>query len=906
MQNLILKNLMFGLFLAGMLSSPLIARTVDPPGGIPRTSLPEATTGPAYCASEHNVGRMIMPVTNAGVFGRGLSAINRSFDCFTGNALIGFCEFPKRSYNSYMFGGGLWVGAVVGRDTLVSASIGGTGREFHPAEAPFGELIYRSNLDALSPRFEGAVSEQDFISVVQDTCTNCPQTWADFVDSRPHRPLGVEVRRSSYAWSYAYCQDLVIFDYSIKNIGKQRLREIYLGMFVDADVTTTLPLSHHDGATDDLCGFREYQPAFYMNEPCPPDSDQVNMAWLADNDGDFDRPQTYVHVPHVTGARIIRTPNDTLRVSFNWWSSNMRTPRLDFGPQARKSFREMPFGNLGTPWGDRDKYHFLRNGERDYDQAVVSTIGNLDPTWVQPPSDWIDEVVSGLDCRYLLSFGPFGLDPGQTLPFTMAYMAGANFHRRADNIDNLPLYPELWYNNVNFDSLGRNAMWAEWIFDNPGVDTDSDGYAGEFTVCNLTDDSTVLCDTLVDTSADPDTNYVHCYWAYDVADTIWRKGDGIPDFRGATPPPNPSIYGFVNQYGDTCRGLRVFPDMSTIRVRWNGVESENTADPFTHKYDFEGYRVYLGRDDRSSSFSVADSYDRENYNRWVWSSTAGAFVLRTTPFTLEELRRMYADSSDLTWHPDQYPRTQPLIIHGGSKLPDKIYFFEPQGFNRSVLANNTRFATTDIRKVYPNAPRPSHVHPDSIAIFFPNRDDTLYFTELGYLKYYEYEYVFENILATVPYYVNVTAFDFGFPELGLAGLETDPALRPKAVYPLPSSEIVAADNLGVFIYPNPYRIDGNYRDRGLEAREKMHVPEDKTRLVHFANLPPKCTIRIHSIDGDLIGGFDHDVDPMDYLANHDTWNLINKNMQLVVSGLYYWTVEDDLGNTQIGKLVVIM
>jgi hypothetical protein len=28
-------------------------------------------------------------------------------------------------------------------------------------------------------------------------------------------------------------------------------------------------------------------------------------------------------------------------------------------------------------------------------------------------------------------------------------------------------------------------------------------------------------------------------------------------------------------------------------------------------------------------------------------------------------------------------------------------------------------------------------------------------------------------------------------------------------------------------------------------------------------------------------------------------------MQQIVSGLYYWTVEDDSGRTQIGKLAVI-
>jgi hypothetical protein len=161
-------------------------------------------------------------------------------------------------------------------------------------------------------------------------------------------------------------------------------------------------------------------------------------------------------------------------------------------------------------------------------------------------------------------------------------------------------------------------------------------------------------------------------------------------------------------------------------------------------------------------------------------------------------------------------------------------------------------------------------------------------------------------LPTVPYYINVTAFDYGFPELHLPGLETDPALLPKAVHAMPSTELIARDNLRAFVYPNPYRLDGNYRDRGFEARELKHVPDNKTRLVHFANLPPKCTIRVFAIDGDLIREVKHDVDPSNYLANHETWDLINKNMQLIVSGLYYWVVEDNSGNTQIGKLVVIM
>ncbi len=877
--------------------------------GPPMPSRPEITSSqsaaPAYCSSEHTVGRMIFPVTNIGTFGQ-VIGYNRT-DCFTGLTMVGFCEFPKGSYKAYMWAGGIWVGGIVDGDTLVSTSMGDRGREFHPDTSPFGNLVYRSTLDPTSPRYEGAVSEQDLIAVFYDTCTNCPGMRADVIDNRPHRPLNIEVTRRSFAWSYSYAQDFILLDYAVRNIGDQRLRYIYLGVFVDADVSTVIPISNNPGGRDDLCGFRELQPAFYLREPCPVDSDMVNLAWIADNDGELSRPQEFIQVPDITGARIIRTPNDSTTVSFNWWSSNYWNQYLDFGPQARATYRDLGFGNLGTPWGDRNKYHFLSNGERDYDQAMIGTIGSLDPTWVSPPQQWVDSIVAGLDSRYLLSFGPFGLEPGQTLPFTMAYVAGRAFHRRAANLQNLPDRPEAWYENVSFDSLDVNAIWAEWIYDNPGVDTDSDGYAGEFTVCYLGGDSALLCDTLIDTTANPDTSYIHCYWVYDAADTVWRKGDGVPDFKGAAPPPNPSTYSFVNRFGDTLRGLRVYPETGTVRVLWNGVMSENTPDPFSHKYDFEGYRVYVARDDRPSSYSVVSSYDRENYNRWEWSYTARRFVLPTVPFSLEQLRCIYGDSChDTTWHPDHYPRTRPLVIPGGPKSDDQVYYFEPQDYNRSVLANDPLHATTAIKRVFPDAPKPPHVHPDSIAIYFPNRDDTLYFTPAGYLKYYEYEYTFEDLLPTVPYYVNVTAFDYGFPELGLAGLETDPALLPKAVHALPSSEVIAREGLGVLVYPNPYRLDGDYRSSGFEGRERWHVPEDKTRLIHFANLPPRCTIRIYSLDGDLIRQLEHDVDPLDYLANHHTWDLINRNLQLVVSGLYYWVIEDDRGNTQIGKLVIIL
>jgi hypothetical protein len=180
-----------------------------------------------------------------------------------------------------------------------------------------------------------------------------------------------------------------------------------------------------------------------------------------------------------------------------------------------------------------------------------------------------------------------------------------------------------------------------------------------------------------------------------------------------------------------------------------------------------------------------------------------------------------------------------------------------------------------------------------------------YLTEDGHFKYYEYEYTVDNLLPTIPYYVNVTAFDYGSPVSGLGALETPVANTATYVYALNDVDAVAEKNLDVYIYPNPYRIDGDYLEKGYEGQDAKYYIPDRLRRIHFANLPPKCTISIFSIDGDLIRSFEHDKDPADPAASHDTWDLITRNTQAVVSGIYYWIVEEPNGRTQIGKMVII-
>jgi hypothetical protein len=166
----------------------------------------------------------------------------------------------------------------------------------------------------------------------------------------------------------------------------------------------------------------------------------------------------------------------------------------------------------------------------------------------------------------------------------------------------------------------------------------------------------------------------------------------------------------------------------------------------------------------------------------------------------------------------------------------------------------------------------------------------------------------------VPYWISVTAFDFGSPASGLPSLETNVTQNTANAYPLETWAAVDAQDLEVFVYPNPYRGDANYRARGYEGVDttgrrlsQSDRPDDRARQIHFANVPPNCIISIFSLDGDLVREIVHNSPPADPNASHATWDLITRNTQAVVSGLYYWTVENsNSGEIQMGKLVIIM
>jgi hypothetical protein len=537
---------------------------------------------------------------------------------------------------------------------------------------------------------------------------------------------------------------------------------------------------------------------------------------------------------------------------------------------ADDPFRDMN-GILGTPLGDRNKYYVMRHIEFDYDQLFT----DLDHTaegWMPRPS-YAADVANGFDARYLLSFGPFEIYPGEVLPVSFAWVLGDDIHVNPNDYRDYydPDQPEVYYDKLDFHDLAVNSIWASWIYDNPGYDTDGDGYAGKYRICVL--ESTFVDDSL----AGPKPGG----WIPTHAETTYYEGDGVPDFRAASPPPAPE--------------LRIFPRMTKYNsgelvIRWNGLKTETERDVFSRRYDFEGYRVYVSLIPRNEDFSLVTSYDREDYNRWVWSKSRETWILTEPPFTLDSLRHIYGPD----FNPLHYNRDRPLYIYHPGQ-PDTAYYFSSQDWNAGDLKDSLL-----IHKRYYDQPFPTTLDHDSAVIYYPDE-----LTEDGHFKYFEYEYVLRNLLPSRLYYTAVTAFDYGSPGHGLLALETRPMVNAVAAYAQNPASLVEEEKLNVVVYPNPYRLDEDYRKNGFEGLGREDLPHDRVRAIHFTNLPYKCTIRIFSIDGDLVREIRHNYPVGHPQAMHDSWDLISRNTQAVVSGIYFYSVESELGN-QLGKIVIIM
>jgi len=816
----------------------------------------------------HKIGNVGFCVTNYGFFGSQARAIR---DACTGVSAPSW-EFPLNSSVEYLFQGALWVGAVKDGDTLVSVGADGwsSANEMFPRRFPEGEIetrttrpILRGPAGGLCPDVvfsEDAISEQDYVANYSDTLGTAIAAGGEATQG--HRPLGIWVTQKTYAWSFDYAQDFILMQLDVANVGKDTLYDMYMGIYMDKDVGSTSAGAIHN---DDITGFTEW-----VQSPAGEEfRDTLNLAWIADNDGDPRQGAYYfASVLGVAGTRVVQAPGN-LQFSFNWWVSNSNANQ-DWGPNKRDSEVIYLAGNLGTPTGDIAKYSTMANGEFDFPQWESAIDHSVDG-WLPPvnnPSLAID-LANGFDTRYLLSFGPFTLAPDSSLPLTLALISGADFHTDPRNFSAFfdAADPAPWLENLSQDDFARNALWAGWVYDTPGFDTNGDGYRGKYRIVG--------------------------------GDTAFYTGDGVPDYQGPPPPPPPSELTYTTEAGK-------------IKIRWNGHNTETANDPFSFQPDFEGYRVYMSRTQQLEDFAMLTQRDNINFVRRIYRRAANRWEVTDVPFTKDSLKIMYDDLVDTaygypTFEPDSFKVCVPtealreIVLDpiDPSKLDTNLYCFERFDANHKVNDTTTAYLADSlhhevigvIRKVYPytRATDSTIILPDGTVAEWP---------------FYEYEYAIDGLQLAEPVFLSVTAFDFGNPAADLSSLESSPTANAVEVWPLNSADVVKAERPTPGVYPNPYRLADDYNAAGWENPRNLEPDPERTRKVTFTNIPDTCNISIWSLDGDLVRSLDHAENPGSSEATVAVWDLITRNTQAIKTGIYIYTIESRFG-TDIGKLVII-
>jgi hypothetical protein len=394
------------------------------------------------------------------------------------------------------------------------------------------------------------------------------------VPSKHQRALGIEIIEKSYQFALSFAEDIVFFDLVIRNVGTNRIRNLYAGFFADNDMQCIGSPTNNGGQTDDATGFLEFNST----------GDQINTSYVVEPDGDSGC------MSGVVGVRVLRPTAAQGQVSFNWWMSDSDvSSKDDWGPVTPNVYTGDPndADPIGSPEDDPQKYILMSNGSFDEPQ--------FDPERLEFNPNIPAGATPNDNSRFLISFGPLGnseetisdandpmfgqtvkiLAPGDSILFTYAVIGGQGDEAVSASLGTFD--PE------SFVDLGRNAFMAGIMFDNPGVDTDEDGYAGD----------DLDSDGVIDT------------------------GDGVPDFKGPPPPPSPT--------------LEVIPGDRTVTLDWSSADPNsagydpndpnlplNFKDPFIsddpntpedESRDFEGFRVLRSRSGILGTFEILAEYD---------------------------------------------------------------------------------------------------------------------------------------------------------------------------------------------------------------------------------------------------------------------------------------------------------
>ncbi|HWO58035.1 MAG TPA: dockerin type I domain-containing protein [bacterium] len=382
----------------------------------------------------HDTGYLRATATNYGYFGTVRERLRDS-----AGALVPVLESPAHSRIEYMYEAGLWIGGIVGGDTLVSSGSLGFGQSHE---------LYADNYDP--PVYSDRLGDDEWTFIYGDTTTD-PETVRDDPYDGPHRPLPVRVRQKTYTLGAQLHDGALFQELVITNIGTVPIESLWVGWMCDPDIGHA---ETEDYWMDDVVGHTRR--SIVQGDQ----STEVSVAWAADNDGDPDSTDHFdARSPRrMFGSMYLGGFPRLTGESFNWWVPSLRDP-YDWGPQRAPGDTNI-FGGRGYDVTDAYRYRRMANRELDYAQPYAAVDRSAEG-WIAPTHDSIAvDFADGFDIRFLHTVGATTLAPGDSLVVHWVWMVAPYGHTQPLNFKTLfdPRDPSKYLQGLGISQLEYYAL----------------------------------------------------------------------------------------------------------------------------------------------------------------------------------------------------------------------------------------------------------------------------------------------------------------------------------------------------------------------------------------------------------------------------------------------------------------
>lgn len=151
----------------------------------------------------------------------------------------------------------------------------------------------------------------------------------------------------------------------------------------------------------------------------------------------------------------------------------------------------------------------------------------------------------------------------------------------------------------------------------------------------------------------------------------------------------------------------------------------------------------------------------------------------------------------------------------------------------------------------------------------------------------------ENVTTGFQYFYYLVAYDDGTQNLENPGVQLESGRfycwtgwAPRGITPASAPITTEAGMENIMVVPNPYSSAGKTYPGALDQ-------------IVFMGLPPEWTITIFTTDGNFVHRIEHTDG-----SGAEKWNLRTEFNQYIVSDVYIYTVESDLGDF-VDKFIVL-